>query len=42
MPVGVDDGELCQGGLPVGDDLALDESAVGLALVAGQASFLLA
>ena len=38
--VGVGDGELGQGLLPVRDDLALDESAGRLALVGGQAAFL--
>ena len=33
--VGVDDGELGEGGFPAGDDLTLDEPAGGFAVVAG-------
>ena len=40
--VGVGQGELGQGLLPVGDDLAFDEPAGGFALVGGLAAFLVA
>ena len=40
--VGVSQGELFEGLFPVGDDLALDESARGIAFVRGPAAFLLA